>query len=264
MTRYLSKKQGRRAEKSDKKKREQQGEKGLNTEIREKAREGEELERERVQGNDESWALPLRRLCYINTHKHTVQAWCAINIQGHLPSTVKVSKTVSETEDEGGCWREKERVKYKGRRKGYSLPSLQISHVSIGNPRCLFMGQYIWIAAPFRSHLKRTALAIDLSGLYSHTAWLRRETHARSFRCQPQICNRLLITQQSRRSDGRAKSAVGSLTAFKHCTASRRAKVSHETWDLRDSSSFQACGDSALQLPAISCQSKAVCTISHR
>lgn len=39
-----------------------------------------------------------------HTHKHTYSiGLCVINIQGHLPSTVKASKGVSERADEGGC-----------------------------------------------------------------------------------------------------------------------------------------------------------------
>lgn len=159
------KKQEKKNEKMNKKKSKLEGEKGLNTKTGEKSREGER------QSAREWWklscALPWRRSWH--THKHI---YIGLVCNQHTRPSAKHCQGFEESEWERG-WRrmlerKRELITRGGGGNSHCL-SLQIFHVSIWNLRCLFMGQYIGIAAPFRSHFKWTALAIDLSGLYSHS-----------------------------------------------------------------------------------------------
>lgn len=68
---------------------------------------------------------PTLKAIVLQTH------WHAINIQGHLPSTVKALNKVSEGEDEGGCKSDKERVKYKKWRIRIAISASETFTVSL-------------------------------------------------------------------------------------------------------------------------------------
>lgn len=152
---------------------------------------------------------------------------------------------MSKRDDEGGHLREKERVKYKRRSRWLTamspdIPPSETSAVSL------------WANTSTEQH------HLDASGIYSHSPWLCRETRW-SPQCQSQICNHLLIAQQWLVSQVRSQ-----LSGLQTLLCLPTGESRPWDFDMRCFFSFQGCGDSAMQLLAISCHWRAVCIITLR
>lgn len=133
------------------------GNNGLNSSRKERL--NEELQSDTArEGWKLSCALPWRQLCYKkNLHTH-------IQYRPGVQSTYKaICQAPSRLQRE----QVRERMREDAREKKREISRC---HLCIGNPHCVFMEQYIWTEASCRSPSKKTALAIDLSGLYRNSA----------------------------------------------------------------------------------------------
>lgn len=122
---------------------------------------------------------------------------------------------------------------------------------SIRNLCCLFMGQYIYRAAPFRCiwHLQPQSMALQ-----GNTALPPMPvTNLQSFAYHSKVAAEWLGSQ--------VRSQISGLKTLL-CLPTGESRP--WDFDMRCSFSFQGCGDSAMQLLAISCHWRAVCIITLR